>query len=276
MKFINIIKKNYNRFHSKINIIFIIIFVFLSYMTTPESLINIFKNKKIIFTFWEPRGKIPGYLQLCIQTWRKYLPEYQIKVMDYKKSKIFLGEKLFDSIICKNMSLPIQADAIRVALLAKFGGIWMDTDIIIINGNFINNLKKYEISMIGDDIIKIQNIGFIYASYNSSILDYWLKMIILKVKYFKKVITEKNSEDYNNPLKKIKIWNYLGNGIIDEFLSNIQRPKYNRIDKNKLNIFPEIKFYKNSTVNVIKKYQSFYFNNGNIESILNNSKYIIR
>ena len=37
-----------------------------------------------IFAFWEPRNKIPYYLQLCIETWKKFLPNCQITVSDMK------------------------------------------------------------------------------------------------------------------------------------------------------------------------------------------------
>ena len=36
-------------------------------------------NRKLsIFTFWEPNTKIPGYIQLCINTWKKNMPNYHI------------------------------------------------------------------------------------------------------------------------------------------------------------------------------------------------------
>ena len=85
-----------------------------------------YKNRKLIFSFWEPLGKIPGYLRLCIKTWEKFLPDYSIKILDYIGVKKYLGEALFSSIIDRKMALSMQADAIRVALLNKYGGIWMD------------------------------------------------------------------------------------------------------------------------------------------------------
>ena len=27
-----------------------------------------------IFSYWEPRSNIPYYLQLCVETWKKFLP----------------------------------------------------------------------------------------------------------------------------------------------------------------------------------------------------------
>ena len=113
-------------------------------------------KKKKIFTFWEPRDKIPGYLKLCIKTWKKFLPLYKVIILDYQSSKDLLGEELFSKIICKNMSLPIQADAIRVALLNKYGGIWLDTDTVILNSEFINKFTNYELGMFGELKRRIQ------------------------------------------------------------------------------------------------------------------------
>lgn len=107
-------------------------------------------QKKVIFTFWEPKDKIPGYLSLCIKTWKKFLPEYKIIILDYKKVSDYLGKKLFSSIISNNMSRMVQSDAIRVAILNKFGGIWMDADNIITNGKFIKKIKNVELSMVMD------------------------------------------------------------------------------------------------------------------------------
>ena len=158
------------------------------------------KKKKFIFTFWEPHEKMPGYLKLCIKTWKKFLPDYDIKVLDYKNVKDYLGENLFSNIICKTMPLKIQADAIRVALLKKFGGIWLDADTIITNGQFINKLKYYELIMLGEEKNKIQNIGFIASSSNSSIINEWLKEIIKKVNQYKE-----NNFDLKKKKKKNEV-----------------------------------------------------------------------
>ena len=128
------------------------------------------KKKKIIYTFWEPKEKIPGYLSLCIKTWKKFLPEYKVIILDYEKSKHYLGAKLFNSIVSKNMSTMVQTDAIRVAILNKFGGIWMDSDNIVTNGKFIKSFKNEELVMIWDKFVSYPFIAFIYTNKKSSIL----------------------------------------------------------------------------------------------------------
>ena len=167
------------------------------------------------------------------------------------------------------MSLKIQADAIRVVILKKFGGIWMDTDTIITNGSFIEKLKKYELVMIGDEKYKIQHIGFIFSYANSSILAKWSDKIINNIKYYNQLKTNSNKSSILN------IWNYLGNGIIDPIVRNINGKKYFRLDKYKMNAFPELKFFPNSSLNAIEKYKLFYFKKREPELILKEVKGII-
>ena len=120
-------------------------------------LFNKIFNQKIIFTFWEPKNKIPGYLHLCIKTWIKFLPDYKIIILDYKSSRLFLGEALFSMIFSENMALSMQVDAIRIALLKKYGGIWMDADTIILNKDIFKKMKNFELIMFGDEKCKTNN-----------------------------------------------------------------------------------------------------------------------
>ena len=61
-----------------------------------------------IFTFWEPKDKMPAYIKLSMQTWEKFLPEYDINVIDYSNLNEYLGENYFDEILFKDFSLPVN------------------------------------------------------------------------------------------------------------------------------------------------------------------------
>ena len=79
---------------------------------------NIETNFHYIFTFWEPHDSLPGYIKLCIKTWKKYLPKfYKIVVLDYQNLQDYLDFKLINKILCKQMTLSFQSDAISVAIL---------------------------------------------------------------------------------------------------------------------------------------------------------------
>ena len=147
----------------------IIIFFLLS-LELHISLGSISNNQKIIFTFWEPKEKIPGYIKLCIKTWKKFLPDYTIYILDFKSAKEFLGDTLFSKIICNNMSLMVQSDAIRVAILNKFGGIWIDADTIILNDKILKYFHSYELAMIWEESVKLHYIAFIYALKKSTLI----------------------------------------------------------------------------------------------------------
>ena len=174
------------------------------------------------------------------------------------------------------MTLPIQADAIRVALLKKYGGIWMDADTIILNNEIFQNLKNFELVMFGDEKAKVQNIGFIFASKNSFVINEWLKGIINNVKIFRSnMIKAQTDKTLINQRRKFISWNFLGNGIVDVIVKNLSRKRFYRLDRNKLNILPEIKFFRNSTLNFAQRYQLFYFQNREPQIILNTSKSLI-
>lgn len=101
--------------------------------------------------------------------------------------------------------------------------------------------------MIGEDKYKTQHIGFILASLNSTILNEWFNKIIDKINFFKQI---------NNDTKKYLIinqWDYLGNQIIVPLIKNFSGNKFFRLDKYKINAFPELNCFGNSSLNVIEK-----------------------
>ena len=174
------------------------------------------------------------------------------------------------------MTLPIQADAIRVALLKKYGGIWMDADTIILNGEIFKILNNFELVMFGEEKTKVQNIGFIFASKNSFVINEWLKGIINNVKEFRSIMKNtQTNKTFINQRRKFISWNFLGNGIVDVIVKNISGKRFCRLDRNKLNIFPEITFFRNSSLNFFQRYNHFYFQNRDPQIILNVSKSLI-
>lgn len=228
-----------------------------------------YKRKKIIYTFWEPKEKIPGYLSLCIKTWKKFLPEYKVIILDYKKSKNYLGVKMFNSIISQNMSTMVQTDAIRVAILNKYGGIWMDADNIVTNGKFIQSFQKQELVMVWDKFVSYPFIAFIYTAKKSSIIQQWLDIIIDRVNNFTNVIS--NPENTTNWLKlnaDVNEWFFLGNGIINNLIKNVSTKKFLGIHCDDIQVFPELKLVKNDTLDFRQKYELYFFNKGDPQPVL--------
>ena len=138
----------------------------------------IMTNKNKIFTFWEPKENIPAYIQLCLKTWEKFLPEYEIVVLDYSNLDKYLGKNFYDEILYKDFRFHILSDAIRAALLKLYGGIWLDADTIITSSEVKNffNISSHELVFIGE------HLAFIKADKKSSILNCWLEKIHYNLK----------------------------------------------------------------------------------------------
>jgi len=236
----------------------------------------LFNDKKLIFTFWEPKQKIPGFIKLCIETWKKFLPSFKIIILDFKKAKEYLGQDLFSSIICKNLSIMVQSDAIRVAILNKYGGIWLDADTIILNDYLIKDFQKYELGLICEPKRYFHYIAFIWASKNSDILSDWQNQIISKVNKCKRIMNNReNTRFWFNSFIQLQKFDYLGNSIIDPIIKNNTNKKIFHIDSNVTKVFPEFKYFKNNSMSNGLKYKSFYFKKGDPNFVINNTKGLI-
>lgn len=173
------------------------------------------------------------------------------------------------------MTLPIQADAIRVAILQKYGGFWMDADNLIINSNFITMFNKSDLQMFGNSQIKKLYTGFIYGTNNSIILKIWLKSIIKRIKIYKFRLFLKRifPTKYNIKIfNELGSWDYLGNGIINELVSNASEKDFKLIEQNVAYALPE-QIFLNGTL--VQRYIDFYFTKKDRTKFIKNCKGIL-
>jgi hypothetical protein len=260
----------------KYSIILIIIIFLFDTIGFSSSKKDTKVNPHYIFTFWEPSSSLPGYIKLCIKTWKKYLPnDYKIIVLDYHNLRNYLNVQLIDKILYKQMTLPIQADAIRVAILQKYGGIWMDSDTIITNSQCLNLFNGSDLIMFGNSKNKNPNIGFIYASKNSTILKAWMDSIIENIRIYKfrmflKVIFP--IKYFIKSFNELLTWNYLGNGILNKLLEKAPKKSFKFIQREEAYVLPEIFFHKGP---LFKNYHKLYFTNRDPGPLLKKCKGIL-
>ena len=88
------------------------------------------KIPRIINTFWFSNDPIPEKYQECMRSWKKYCPDYEIRVWslnDYSSG----GCRFFDEAISvKNWS--IASDYSRIDVISRYGGIYMDMDVEVV------------------------------------------------------------------------------------------------------------------------------------------------
>lgn len=102
-----------------------------------------------IFAFWEPAGTMPDYVRLCMETWAN-IAGAEIILLDYSSMGRFFKNRFSERLF--NYTLPQQADAIRFAVLAANGGLWLDADTIAIKhpAALLNALDQSEVAMFGE------------------------------------------------------------------------------------------------------------------------------
>lgn len=99
--------------------------------------------KKYIHYCWFGNNPLPKLAKQCIDSWKKYLPDYEIKCWNEENSD--LDECAFVREAYDNKKWAFVADYIRAKAIYEYGGIYFDTDMEIIKpiDNLIKNGKGF-------------------------------------------------------------------------------------------------------------------------------------
>ena len=98
---------------------------------------------KIIHYCWFGHGPLPELAQKCIASWRKYLPDYEIK--EWNEDNFDVNIIPYTAEAYKEKKYAFVSDYARFWILYKYGGLYFDTDVeiirpiddIIARGNFM-------------------------------------------------------------------------------------------------------------------------------------------
>lgn len=98
---------------------------------------------KIIHYCWFGRNPLPPLAERCIASWRKFLPDYEIKEWNEDNFDVNIVPYTAEAYALKKYAF--VSDYARFWILYKYGGIYFDTDVevikplddIIARGNFM-------------------------------------------------------------------------------------------------------------------------------------------
>lgn len=100
---------------------------------------------KIIWTYWHSLDDMPDFVTKCISSWYLYNPNYKINVITSKTISKFLGyQDAWKIKHWKNAdSVQRISDLVRLFVLTKYGGIWMDASCIVYDSlDWVHDLRK--------------------------------------------------------------------------------------------------------------------------------------
>lgn len=85
---------------------------------------------KIIHYCWFGKNPMPNKLQKCLKSWKKELPEYII--MRWDESNFDVNSSLWTQQAYSAKKFAFVSDFVRLKVLYEYGGIYLDTDVMVI------------------------------------------------------------------------------------------------------------------------------------------------
>ncbi len=85
--------------------------------------------KKIHYC-WFGRGEKPKLAEKCIESWKKYCPNYEL--IEWNEDNFDINSNQYVREAYENRKFAFVTDYVRLYVLNKFGGIYMDTDVEVI------------------------------------------------------------------------------------------------------------------------------------------------
>lgn len=187
-------------------------------------------SSKYIFTYWENkngRTKPYSHINLCFETMKKHLgnnPKYNFIILNEKTIKDYLPNLRNDM---DSLLIAQKVDYYRVALLNKYGGIWLDADTIIMRdlGEIFDKLDE------GYDFIGFGCTGDIcfngYPDPSNGVMASKQNGILINCvqKKLDELLNDKNKNSTKDSKKKIDYFEF-GKKIIWHCLDNLLNTNY--------------------------------------------------
>lgn len=85
---------------------------------------------KIIHYCWFGRGDKPAQAKKCIESWKKYLPDYELK--EWNEDNFDINQNRYVKEAYENRKFAYVSDYVRLFAIYTEGGIYMDTDVEVI------------------------------------------------------------------------------------------------------------------------------------------------
>jgi hypothetical protein len=182
----------------------------------------------IIWTYWA-EDKLPSPIDLCVESMKIHNPEYNINILSDSTIHIYLPEYFSEDALEDEKMIKLmqpfyetpqrKADFIRIHLLEKFGGIWVDiSSITTASYDWVHATQKAaDVEYVGYYIHSFTDSKYLHSS---PIIENWFmacvpgsKFISEWAKEFKRLSDFISVEEYIKDIKNTKqidlqnLWN---------------------------------------------------------------------
>jgi hypothetical protein len=227
----------YYMYYKILFICLIIIFIFIylkTYYINKTTLSYQLLSKPTLWIYWDDLQPRPGYIELCLSTIYKNSYDFNLYLLNKDNILDYLPEIKSYEIYFNDLLLAQKVDIYRIWLMYKYGGLYIDTDTILLKSpiKLYNLLNKYDYigyGCTGDicfpkDAYGYPSNGIIFSRPNTLLMKNILNSCLQKIMTNNKKINYSNPDTYYD-LGKVIIWEELTNII------KLTKYKYYHIDK---------------------------------------------
>ena len=125
---------------------------------------------KTIHYCWFGRGQKPELAQKCIESWKRYLPEYEI--VEWNEDNFNLDEYPYARQAYDARKFAFVTDVVRLYAMFTHGGIYMDTDVEVLKP--LDSILGYE-AVSGFETTNLIPTGLMASEKGSEIIGELLK-----------------------------------------------------------------------------------------------------
>jgi len=234
-----------------------------------------------VFTFWEPAGRVPGYISACMRTW-KNIPDADIVLLDFSTIGQYLDAEVLRRLTCDKLSLPKQVDAYRAALLEKWGGMWLDVDMIV-TPNISEPLffdRSVEVTVFSqpmpDERVSIAGAFFFAREPHTRFMREWLDVLPERVARYARFRSNPLLRVFKRKVwRECRAWDYCLNLIVDPLVSTMRPEELRVLPLGEIGAFLELSDGKIPMAEYWAAYNNYYFQPGAVEGALDRCKGIV-
>jgi len=234
-----------------------------------------------VFAFWEPAGRLPGYIAACMRTW-KNLPDAEVVLLDFSTIGQCLSADELGRLTCRKLSLPKQVDVYRAALLEKWGGLWLDVDTIVTpairESDFFDRSAEVTVfsQPMPDDTLSIAGAFFYAREPHTRFMREWLAVLPERVTRYARFMRSPFLKVlHRKEWRPCRSWDYCLNAVIDPLALTMRPEELRVMPLEGIGAFPESSGGKIPMAEYWAAYNRYYFEPGDVKQALDNCKGII-